>query len=132
VVIVEGGNGMRKGYGVVVILALFTVLVTPLVASACGGGEGSFPPPQTRLVVGMQARVSYTASGIPLRVREEPGLSGKYITRLPNGTQFTVIGGSEEIDNFIWWKITTADGTITGWLAEGEWGEYYVEPISKK
>ena len=123
---------MRKVSGVVIIMALFAVLVTPLVASACGGGEGSFPPPQARLTVGTQGMVSNTASGLPLRVREEPGLSGKYITRLPNGTQFTVIGGSQEIDNYIWWQITTADGTITGWLAEGEWGEYYVEPITKK
>jgi hypothetical protein len=121
---------MRRIHAFVFIMALFAVLISPVLASACGEGEPIWPPPQTRLAVGTQAMVSYTASGVPLRVREEPGLSGKYITQLYNGARFTVIGGSQEIDNFVWWQITTPDGKITGWLAEGEYGEYYVEPLT--
>ncbi len=110
-------------------VAPLAVLITPLAALACGGGGPVYPPPQTRMAVGMQGMTAYTASGDPLRVRTEPGLNGTYITQLVNGVKFTVIGGSQTLDNYIWWQIKTADG-ITGWVAEGEYGDYYIQPLS--
>ncbi len=119
---------MRKAHVMILSIALLAVLITPLAARACGGGGPVYPPPQTRMAVGVQGVTAYTASGDPLTVREEPGLNGKYLTQLYNGVKFTVVDGSQEMDNFIWWKITTADG-VTGWVAEGEYGDYYIQPL---
>ncbi len=119
---------MRRSGVIIFSIALLAVLINPLVASACGGG-GYYPPPQARMTVGMHGMVAYTASGDPLRVREQPGLSGDYMTQLYNGARFTVIGGSQQIDNYVWWQIVTDDGKITGWVAEGEYGEYYIQPL---
>jgi Bacterial SH3 domain len=123
---------MRRAHVIIfTMVTVFGFLINPLVASACGGGGGGgYPPPQTRMAVGAQGMVSYTESGDPVRVRQEPGLSGTYITQLYNGATFTVIGGSQQIDNYIWWQITTPDG-VTGWIAEGEYGEYYVQPLAQ-
>ena len=100
-----------------------------MVTRACGGGEVVYPAPETRMAVGMNGMTSYTSSGDPLRVREEAGLNGKYLTQLYNGVKFTVIGGGQTVDNYVWWQIRTTDG-ITGWVAEGEYAEYYIEPVS--
>ena len=120
---------MRSPYVIVMSIALLAVLITPMAARACGGGEVVYPAPETRMAVGVQGMTSFTASGDPLRVRQEAGLSGKYLTQLYNGVKFTVIGGSQTLDNYVWWQIRTADG-LTGWVAEGEYGEYYIEPVN--
>src|SRR5262245_64613609 len=100
---------MRRPYVIVMSIALLAALITPMAALACGGGEPVYPPPEVRMAVGMRGMTAYTSSGDPLRVREEAGLNGKYLTQLYNGVKFTVIGGSQTLDNYVWWQIRTDD-----------------------
>src|SRR5215510_10457735 len=108
-------------------LALMVVLGNPLITKACGGGM-YYAPLYSRMAVGMHGMTTYTQSGDPLRVRETPGLDGKYLTQLYNGTPLTIIAGSKDVDGLTWWQITTADGKVSGWVAESGEGEYYLTP----
>jgi hypothetical protein len=119
---------MRKVHLIAVVALFMTVLATPLTASACGESENPYPP-VTRFDLGMRGTVAFTMSGDPLRVREQPGLSAKYLTQLQNGVKFTVTSGPEHSNNYLWWKITTEDGKISGWVAEGAYDEYYIAPL---
>ena len=64
--------------------------------------SGSVPndsgPPPSRVAVGMRARVSYS-NGLPIRLRESPGLSGRFIMNVAEGVIFWIIGGPEYQDN---------------------------------
>lgn len=84
---------------------------------------GALPP---RLRVGMHARVTVT-NGIPLRVRSDPSYSQKVRQQIPEATEFDVIDGPVCAEQTVWWKIQSGDG-LKGWVAEGQDGEYYVEP----
>jgi|GEM_PF-5107909 len=80
--------------------------------------------PESRLAIGMRARVTYT-DGVPLRVRNAP--NGEIITQLQEGTEFNVIGGSVCENGYLWWQIQTDDNLI-GWSAEGADDSYFIEP----
>ncbi len=82
--------------------------------------------PEPRLEVGGRGRVTFT-SGLPVRIRATPGLGGAFVANMAEGTEFDVIGGPECADGFVWWQVRTPTG-ITGWSAEGDPGEYYLEP----
>ena len=119
---------MRKSAIIVFGAVLMMVLINPLVASACGGGM-YYAPLASRMSVGMQAQTTYTQSGDPLRVRDMPGLDGKYMTQLYNGTKFNIVNGPVQMNDYTWWQISTPDGKIKGWLAESGEGEYYIEQV---
>jgi hypothetical protein len=117
---------MRKLSIIILGVALLMILSTPLAAKACGGGM-YYPPLASRMHVGMKAMTTYTASGDPLRVRETPGLDGKYLTQFYNGTKFNIVNGPVEMSGYTWWQITTPDGKVNGWLAESGEGEYWIQ-----
>jgi hypothetical protein len=90
------------------------------------------PPPSTcvlppRLVPGFSAIVT---PGLPNSVRTAPGTgSGSTVQgQIPGGTIFYVLEGPQCVDNYNWWRITT--GTITGWTAEGQSTEYWLQPMA--
>lgn len=80
-----------------------------------------------RLKVGEGARVTFT-DGKALRVRSEAGKSATVLGQMPEGTEMTVIDGPVCVGEGLWWKITSADGKLNGWVLEGEDGDYYLEP----
>lgn len=84
--------------------------------------------PLSRLSVGMMARVSFT-DGTPLRLRQTAGTGGTFIKDMPEGTQFAVIGGPECQNSLTWWNVQLGDGS-SGWAAEGDSDEYFIEPVS--
>jgi hypothetical protein len=89
---------------------------------------GSLP---ARLVVGEPARVTFS-NGLSVRVREEPSTdeSVTVLFMLPEGTVFTVIGGPECAENWLWWEIEMANG-VSGWAAEGSPDQgYFLEPYT--
>lgn len=88
--------------------------------SSCAGA------PPTRITSGKKARVTITGGGT-LRVRQTPGIQGKEITKLKEGTTVDIIEGPTCADSFNWWKIKTSDG-VTGWSAEGDSRVYNLEP----
>jgi hypothetical protein len=91
-------------------------------------GEVCEDAPPTRLKVGDHARVTFT-DGLPLRIRSEPDASttSNVVTQVPEGMEMDILAGPECGDNFVWWRVRTASG-VTGWVAEGDFEDYYVEP----
>ena len=100
-------NAMRYEY-----LDLGTTAV-----DACDGA------PPSRVNMGDVIRVITQPD--PLRVRSAPR-TGEILTTLTNGTTLPIVGGPNCAGNFTWWQVTLNDGR-TGWVAEGDQTEYYVE-----
>jgi hypothetical protein len=82
--------------------------------------------PPIRLTLDKKARVTIT-TGSSLRVRQSPGILGKEINKLKEGTVIDVMEGPVCADRMNWWKLKSKDG-ITGWSAEGDLKGYNLEP----
>ncbi len=81
----------------------------------------------TRLKVGDEARVT---PGLPNRIRSAPDIHSDVLTQLDPGTVVKIIEGPICRDGFVFWEVENA--TIpggSGWTAEGDGKEYYLEPI---
>ncbi len=85
-----------------------------------GDCTGTLP---ARLTVGGQGRVT---PGLPNKMRLEPSLASAQIGNIPGEGVFSVIGGPHCADGFLWWKVTY--GSTTGWTANGDGTDYWVEP----
>ncbi|NLE50101.1 MAG: SH3 domain-containing protein [Chloroflexi bacterium] len=78
-----------------------------------------------RLTAGQQARVTV---GLPSNVRSGADVSAEQLGQLQPGDVFTVL--SDAVcgpDGLYWYEIQA--GELAGWIAQGELGLYYVEPI---
>ena len=51
-----------------------------------------------------------------LNLRKKAATSAGIIVTMPEGTELTVVGGPEQADGLVWWKLRTADGK-EGWGA---------------
>lgn len=91
-------------------------------------GEAPFCPqaPEPRMIVGQKGRVAY---GDPsrVRVRVGPTTSAAILRLISPGKEFLVIGGPVCADGYIWWQIEF-DQYSGYWVAEGEEGNYFIEP----
>jgi len=81
----------------------------------------------TRLAVASRARVTFT-DGTPLRVRESPGKSARVLKTIPEGTEIFILEGPQCKDEGVWWRMQTLNGSVSGWVMEGEKGVYFLEP----
>lgn len=112
----------------IVILCSTSVAPTPTnPAEACPPpGDPGFLPP--RLTVGTQARVE--AGGFPNLIRSLPGTSGDLLGQIEPGATFDVLAGPRcsLLDKIVWWQISY--NGITGWTAEGDDGDYWLEPLN--
>ncbi len=73
---------------------------------------------ETNLMAGDNVIVKGT-EGTGLRLRQEPGLNGKFVYLGEDGEAFLIIDGPDAIDGYIWWKIKKVDGAdIQGWAVE--------------
>jgi hypothetical protein len=104
-------------------------LVGPGDLVAPGGGSSCPGAPPQRVAIGDHARVTFT-NGTALNVRQNPG--GTIVAIFPEGTEFDVIGGPQCQSNFSWWRIQgQLEGTtFVGWVAEGDFDDYYLEPFA--
>jgi hypothetical protein len=93
----------------------------PIPTFSCPGAMASQLKPSSR------ARVTFT-DGTPLRVREGPGKTAKIIKTIPEGTEMFIMEGPECGDQGVWWRMQTNNGSVAGWVMEGENGSYYIEP----
>lgn len=64
--------------------------------------------------IGQKVKVSTVGSN--LNLRQGPGLSFPIVTKLPDGTILTVVGGPEKSDGYRWWEIEGSLGR--GWAAD--------------
>jgi hypothetical protein len=109
----------------IVILCGTTAAAEPTPACPPVGDPDYLPP---RLAVGTQARVE--AGGLPNLLRDQPGSSGKLLGQIPSGDIFTVLDGPRcsLLDKIVWWQVTY--NGLTGWTAEGDDGDYWLEPLN--
>ena len=89
-------------------------------------GDAAYLPP--RLSVGTQGRV--VATGIPNNIRQQAGSSSQLLGEIPPGATFNIIGGPScsTLDKIVWWRVDY--NGISGWTAEGQDQEYWVEPLN--
>ncbi len=81
--------------------------------------------PATRLIVGERGIVS-DDDPEDLNVREEPGTSNKILGILKVNAIFTVLDGPRCEGNYVWYRVIHRN--LEGWIAEGDFGVYYVAP----
>jgi hypothetical protein len=84
------------------------------------------PGIDTRLVAGERARVLPGGLG-GNRIRQNASTNSDQLGRIPENGIFDVLEGPDCNQGYAWWRVRY-DG-ITGWTAEGDSSEYYVEPI---
>jgi hypothetical protein len=84
--------------------------------------EGPTLPPVlfTNTPVPITVGITVVVNGVganQLNVRDRAGLRGTTVLfRAPDGTRFTVIGGPQQADNFIWWQIEDVNNPANrGW-----------------
>ncbi|HEX3053422.1 MAG TPA: SH3 domain-containing protein [Aggregatilineaceae bacterium] len=97
-----------------------TTVATPVGRQVCTDAMNS------RLNTGMSGQVRTT--GLAVNVRSAAGTGNSTIGRLTPGQAFRVVGGPECANSIVWWEITS--DTFNGWIGEGQYGVYWVEPTS--
>jgi hypothetical protein len=103
---------------------LIAGLIDPLQPSHAQEGCGDAP--LARLTTGGTGIVAYT-DGLPLNIREAPGLTSAVRGELPEGSTFTTLDGPQCMDNLLWWQIQS--DSLSGWVAEGSPTSYFVAPL---
>jgi hypothetical protein len=81
--------------------------------------------PPTRIIVGERGQVTDDDLR-PLNVRSEPGTEFRILGRLEALQVFLVLEGPRCGGNFVWYRVRR--GNLEGWIAEGDPGNYYIEP----
>jgi hypothetical protein len=94
----------------------------PIMDFSCPGA------PPIRVKLGDLVRVT-TTDGDRLRLRSSPNGSNNIIDMIPEGMELRVIGEHVCSENFTYWKIQISGTTETGWVREGDYSLYYIEPI---
>lgn len=81
--------------------------------------------PRTRLIVNERGWV-LDDDPRPINLRVAPGLDNRSLQQIGIGEVFYVLEGPVCQDNFAWYKIRYQGSE--GWIAEGDFSSYYVEP----
>ncbi len=84
--------------------------------------------PPIRVELGDLVRVT-TTDGDKLSLRSSPNGSHNIIDYISEGMELRVIGEHVCSENFTYWKIQIWGTTETGWVREGDYSLYYIEPI---
>lgn len=64
---------------------------------------------------------------VPLNVRETPGTAGNLLDRIESRQTVLIVDASPHwADGYWWWKVELGSG-LTGWIAEGDGTENYLE-----
>lgn len=64
-----------------------------------------------------------------LSVRATPGSDATLLTRIGPNTQMTVMAGPQSASGLNWYQVRSDDGTIEGWVAEGDGETRWVSPM---
>ncbi len=88
------------------------------------GAQNCSDAPTPRLVSNGLGRVR--VNGLPNNMRQQPTTSSSRIGRIPPGATFLVISGPQCSSGLNWYQVNY-NGLI-GWTAEGNAGEYWIEP----
>lgn len=86
----------------------------------CGSG------PVSRLGQQMRGRVTFT-DGALTNVRTMPATGAELAGQVPEGATFSVMDGPDCADGYMWWYLNFDSG-LSGFVAEGNSGAYFLEP----
>ncbi len=78
--------------------------------------------------VGERVRVTMDANG-QLTVRSLPGTDATLLTRVNPNAEFTVLAGPQQADGYTWYQIRSDDGTVEGWVADGDGVDRWLSPL---
>lgn len=81
--------------------------------------------PSTQLIIQERGRVTDT-NDERLNLRLSPGTDYRILTAMAPGETFLVLDGPICEEGYAWFRVIH-DGII-GWIAEGDFSEYYAEP----
>ena len=84
--------------------------------------------PPSRLHPGMKARVA-AYPPLPNRVRSGPGKSYARIGWVQVGEEMEILDGPSCANHWVWWKIRSLETGLVGWTAEGDFENYWLEPL---
>ncbi len=83
--------------------------------------------PQTRVILQERGRVIPSQDeSDSLNLRSGPGTNYRILGNLEPGEIFMVQDGPECAEEYAWYRVRYRD--VTGWVAEGDSAEYYIEP----
>lgn len=74
-------------------------------------------------------RVVVAAAAGQLSVRATPGTGAVLMTQVNAGSQFTVLAGPQSVDGFSWFQIRSDDGSVEGWVADGDGTNRWLSPL---
>lgn len=83
---------------------------------------------RSRLTAGVDGRIS--AGGGALNLRDAPNTTGAILAQMPELAAFSVTANAIpacDAEGYVWWQVIY-DG-LTGYVAEGLTGEYFIEPL---
>ncbi len=84
----------------------------------------------SRLYPGARGRVtSSDTDTTTVSVRRGPATTYERIGRVSPGQTFQVVSGPTCAEGMAWFEILYGIGAVRGWLAEGQAGVYFVEPV---
>lgn len=129
---------LRWTTGMDVNFAALTILPTPVPTSTPQPTPTPIPfvcpkAPRPRVQVGDSARIAFT-DGSNVRIRSTPEVAENILIYLTAGTEIEIIGGPvcaprpDRTDAFVFWEVFIPSENLTGWVAEGDSIEYYIEP----
>ena len=90
--------------------------------------------PPSRVQVGDMARITFT-DGTSTWLRSEPQVGDNVVEKLAEGTEFEIISGPEctprsgNDGSYVYWEVNIPSKSLTGWVAEGDLENYYIEPL---
>lgn len=92
--------------------------VTTTLPPACEGA------PRSRLIVQERGRV--TDNDERLNIRSGPGTDYRVLTRMEPSDIFFVLDGPTCAESYTWYRVRFR--SLEGWIAEGDFDQYYAEP----
>ena len=64
-----------------------------------------------------------------LSVRSTPGTNSQLLIRVNTGQEFTVLAGPQSADGLNWYQIRSDNGSIEGWVADGDGTTRWLSPL---
>lgn len=82
----------------------------------------------SRMSILQSGHIAFTKVGGNTRLHSEPGLSKPVTAKVPEGTDFRIVGGPKCADGITWWKVSINNPDVIGWVAESDKTVYLIEP----
>ncbi len=106
-------------------LAELPATPSPVVANPAAVCPGSLP---TRLMVGLNAKVTTSGLAPQLILRAQPGMLAEQVHVIAAGRGMVILEGPICADQANWWRIRSEQG-FEGWVREGDNEDYWIDRL---